>query len=463
MKDEIEVLDLEDNVILKKESKKNENNKKNDDVKNKTKKIKIKKKVKTRIQIIFCSLSALFILGCCVIYGMRFVKYYRIYNPKIDANSSGIFLANYITGNSEYATEDEDGLFSSRGNYIYKGNVNNNYLKYNNMLWRIIRINQDKSIDIILDDYISILPWNKEVTSFKESDIFKYLNNDFLNALDKEMLTTTSFCTDSVDDLTKITCNLQDNDNYVKLLDVSNFLNSVKNSKSYLVKDDEILWLSDNAIDKIWHTNGANVSESDANSFYEIKPVVRLKETSIYKDGNGSYDNPFQVGLNDQLSVGSTVMLNNDKWIVYEISDNIKLMKEEVIDKQVAFDKEKNSYKSSSLMEYLNTTYLDSLPYKDLLEEDTWYIGSYTDNLTDIKKETVKTKVGIPNILDIKFDSNVSAYFTSTGMDEIILVYENPLRSSKVTTYRNVRPCISISKNTSNKLIYRDGIFKLGE
>ncbi len=464
MEEDIEVLDFGDDIIVKKEKKvvnKETNNGSNTPPKspmNKPKKKKIKVKA---LQILFCSISAAFILGCCVFYGLRFIKYYRIYNPKIDSDTSAVFLANDIIGKTEYATGDEDGLFSSSGNYIYKGDVKNNYLKYNNMLWRIVRINQDKSMDIILDDYISILPWNNEVKNFDKSDIYEYLNKDFLNLLDKDMLTTTSFCTDEINDLTAITCNNQDTAKYVRLLDVTNYLNSVKNGKSYLVSADEIFWLNDIGNEKVWHTNGTNVSQSESKTFYEVRPVVRLKDTIIYTSGDGTKEKPYEVGESNKVTVGSTVILGEDEWIVYDTSNNIKLMRKEVIEKQLDFDKEKLTYKDSSLMEYLNKTYLDSLSYNDLLVEETWYIGDYKDSLSDIKKDSVKSKIGIPNILDIKFDSKVKAYFTSTIIEERVMVYENPLRPSKITTYRSIRPCIAISKKTNLK--YADGVFKVGE
>ena len=463
MKDEIEILDFDDDIIIKSNTKKEEASlPKKEVTKKKNVKLRMKKSKKRKLQIIFCLASFIFILGCCIFYGYRFIKYYRIYNPKVDANTSGVFLANYITGKSEYATGNEAGLFSSSGNYVYKGDVNNNYLKYNNMLWRIVRINMDKSMDIILDDYISILPWNDKALSFKESDLFKYLNNEFLNNLNKDMLTEINFCTDEVTDLTKITCEKQNSDSFVKLLDIASFLNSIKNNKSYLVSDDEIFWLSDINTDKIWHTNGINVSFSDANTFYEVKPVVRLKETNIYKSGDGTKNNPY-VFEDNKLTVGSEVMLGSDKWIVYDNTNNIKLMLKENLDKQLDFDKEKLTYKDSSLMEYLNGTYLNNLSYKDLLIEDTYYIGEYKNSLNDIKNDTIKVKVGIPNILDIKFDSNVKGYFTSTINEERVMVYENPLRPSKITTYRSIRPCITISKETANKLKFDNGIYKVGE
>ena len=461
MDDDIEILDVfSENKKVEPNKKMSrlelDNNRKID--KPKKKKIKVK-----AFQILFCVISAIFLLGCVVFYGLRFIKYYRIYNPKVDSKDGSVLLARDIVGKSEFATDDEDGLFSSSGNYIYKGDIKNNYLEYNNMLWRIVRINADNSIDLILDDYMSILPWNNNVESFKNSQIYNYLNKDFLNNLDKDMLVTTSFCEDKISDLGKITCENQNTDSYVKLLDVANFLNSVHDKKTYLVDDDEIFWLSDYGNDKVWHTNGANVSQSESNTFYEVRPMIRLKGTVTYSTGDGTKDKPYEVGKSNQIIVGSEVLLGEDKWIVYDNTNSLKLMREEVLTKQLDFDKEKLTYKDSSLMEYLNGEYLDSLSYKDKLIEDTWYIGAYKDNLSDIKNDKVNAKVGIPNILDIKFDSSIKSYFTSTVNEERVLVYENPLRPSRITTYRSIRPCISLSSDYAKKLVYHDGVFKVGE
>ena len=473
MNDDIEILDIFDNDKKKEEIKPTTRIPKNfleDDepkVKNnfnnkKGKKKKLKPKAKLW-QIIFCGVSFLFILGCIIYYGSRFIKYYRIYNPKVDTTDGSVLLAKDISGNSEIVYEGA-GLYISSGNYIYKGNVKNNYLKYNNLLWRIIKVNVDNTIEIVLDDYINIMPWNKEVTSFKNSEIHQYLNNEFLNNLDKDMLVTNSFCEDEVSDLSNIKCEKINNESYVKLLDITGFLNSVKNKETYLTSSDEIFWLSDNNENKIWHTNGSNVSQSDANTFYEVRPVVKLKNTVTYTSGDGTKDNPYVVGKEDKLKLGSTVILGEDKWIVYDINENVKLMRAEVLDKQLSFDKNKLTYddkSEGSLAEYLNTTYLESLSYKDMIVNSTWYVGGYKDKVSDVKNETIKTKVGIPNILDIKFNSSIKGYFTSTSNDEHIYVYENPLRPSKPTTYRSIRPCIAITKSDANKLKYVDGVFKV--
>lgn len=469
MDDDIEILDIFDNnkkktievnSVIKKEEKKEV------EIMEPVKKKRSKRRVKKNaLQLVFCIVSAIFLLSCVGIYGYRFIKYYGIYHPKAENGKSIVLLANDIIGNTEYATGDEDGLFNQGGNYYYKGDVKNNYIKYNNMLWRIVRINENRSMDVILDDYISILPWNNTVKEFTESEIYEYLNKDFINALDKSKLTTISFCDDKIDDIKakKDKCDNTNSNSYVKLLDVASFLNTINKGKSYLVDSDEIFWLSNYGTEKIWHTNGVNVSQSEANIFNEIKPMIRLNNTIASSKGDGTINNPYVVDKEDKLTVGSKVVLGNDNWIVYDNSDTVKLMSEKVLEKQLDFDKEKLTYKDSSLMEYLNGTYLDSLSYKNMIVDNTWYIGKYNDDIKDIKNDTVKAKVGIPNILDIKFNSEVKGYFTSTINEDHIYVYENPLRSSRITTYRNIRPCITISKDTANKLKYVDGVFKGGE
>ena len=459
MKDEVEVLDFDEDMIKKKN---NNNNKLSE---KEVSKKKVRKPKKSKIaQFIFCLVSFLFILGCCFYYGSRLIKYYKIYNPKIDDSTGAILLANDIVGKYEYSPDANSGLFTSQGNYIFKGDVNNNYLKFNNLLWRIVRINVDNTIDIILDDYINLLPWNNEITSFDDAEIYEYLNETFLNNIDKDMLVKTSFCTDKVTELSEITCENKNSDSYVKLLDLTSFLNSVKNKKSYLVNEDEIFWLSDYSDDKIWHVNGVNASLSDSTSLYEIKPVVKLKNNITYTKGDGTLDNPYVVGEDKNPSLGSIVKLGDDKYIIYDMSNDIKLMSEDILEKTYSFDKNKLTFdleSKDSLAEYLNTTYLDSLSYKDLLVDTTWYIGSYENSLSDIKEEKVKAKVGIPNLLDIKINSSVNSYFMSTNDKDNMLVYENPLRISKPTTYRNVRTSIAISKETFNKLEYNNGIFEV--
>ena len=435
----------------------------------KTKKVKKsgreKKPAKTWEKV-FWAISLTFILGCCILYGSRLIHYYKIYNPTDPSGNRVQLIADEITGKSEYVYEGS-GLYSNENGYIYKGEVENNYLKYNNMLWRIVKINTDGTIVIVLEDSMTMLPWNNKAVNYKDSDIHNYLNNEFLGQLDKSYLVKYSFCEDSVESLTSISCEKKNSDYYVSLLDVSSFLNSIIDKKTYLVDNwDSIFWLNNYSSDKVWHTNEANVSQSDANNFYQVRPVVKLKSTIAYVSGDGTKENPYLTSKEDSLSIGSKVKLGEDIWIVYDTTNGTKLMLDKVLTKTYRYDLDKLTYdvsSKSSLAEYLNTEYLESLSYKDLLEETDWVTGGYSTSYEDIKKNTVKAKVGIPTLLDYQFDSSVTGYFTSTSQEEYILVYDNPIHASKVTISRSIRPCIKLTEDATKKLKLNDGVYAMGD
>ena len=118
-----------------------------------------------KIQTLFCLVSLVFILGCFIYYGNRLIKYYKIYNPKTETGEVLLNLSSKII-ESEKIEEENDGLYEINGNYVYKGKNVNNYLLLDQLLFRIIRINVDKSIDLVLDEYINRIPWNETITTY---------------------------------------------------------------------------------------------------------------------------------------------------------------------------------------------------------------------------------------------------------------------------------------------------------
>ena len=124
-----------------------EKEEKKEEVKEKktTKKGKKKSKEKKPAKLwekIFWGVSLTFILGCCIFYGKRLIHYYKIYNPTDPSGNRVQLIADEITGRSEFVYEGT-GLYNNETGYVYKGDVNNNYIKYNNMMWRIVKINTD--------------------------------------------------------------------------------------------------------------------------------------------------------------------------------------------------------------------------------------------------------------------------------------------------------------------------------
>ena len=400
-------------------------------------KVKKRKRIKVikapRVQTFFCIISLIFVLICCGYYGTRLVKYYKIYNPKSETGETLINLSSYILSTSSIVFED-DGLYSSNGNYIYKGVNVNNYILVNNMMFRIIRINMDKSIDIVLDEYINKLSYSDSVVSYNESSIKKYLEEKFLPSIDSNVLMETSICLDPISELSEVNCENMGTTS-ISLLGITDFLNSMNDSKTYLTQNGEYLWLYNHANNNVWHTNGSNISNSSSTNLYGIKPVLTLKNSNVYISGDGSYNNPYQIKENDSIiNVGTYLDINDDIYIVYEVGeDYLKIESNEVLRDKHIFDKKTNSYSESSLKEYLENDYVDSLSYKDILKEVEF--SSYT------------SKVGLLNLNDLKFNSSLRDYFLSDKKDNDIYLYNASILGSSVSARRNIRPCLGIKKD----------------
>lgn len=461
-KDEIEILDLDDNAKVSVVNEvtpsniDNKENKPNNEVAGDnmgSKKVKKRRLKKGIFQTIFCLLSLAFIIGCFIFYGGRLIKYYKIYNPKTDSGESVQLISNALIQGTPIVVEGP-GIYRENGVYVYKGEDVNNYIEYSNMLWRIVRTNTDGSLEIILDDYINILAWDFEGNDYINSDIHKYLNEVFIKQLDTSALIKTSICTDKMDSINNFTCNAKNMDYYVKLLPANDFLNSVVDESTFVAKDDDLVWLGTSSdSEKVWHTNGSNISSSEDHNTYFVKPVVTIKNSTTLLGGDGSKDDPFRIQEeNKKVKVGSYVTIDEDTWIVYEKDDdNIKLVYSTLFDEGLTtyrFDTDELEYdpdRANSLAELLNTEFYDSLSYKDMLLDFDVYTGTYDGSYENVYDEKVTVKVGIPSAVDLKFNNDEDGYYLSSKSPRIkIYYYKEDLISSNPGISRPFRPTISI-------------------
>ena len=352
---------------------------------------------------------------------------FRIYNKTKNIN----LLSEYIIKNNDITTKD--GLNNENSSYTFKGEVNNNYVLYNNLLWRIVKISNNSSITLILDDYINMLPKNL---------INLFLEN-LTNNLNTDYLTKNKICIDEMND-NEITCNKTNNDSYISLLSVYDYLNSFYEEKTFITKDKEIMWLYNNDN----HTNGDSISKSNENNFYEIRPVITLKANTTYKTGNGHKDNPYKID-DESFGLGSLVKINNDAYIVYDFTNDIKLMSLYTIDK----------INRENVLDYLNNDLYEKLDYKDLLNDLTIYNGTYNNKKDDIFKEKETRKISIPNILDIKINNDITNYYLPNKINSFNLIYDNPIIYGDTKTTHKTRYTISLSKDKVKNFIKDDNIY----
>ena len=435
-------------------------------MKEKTKKIKSKM---SKIELGFTIFSIVFLVGFTILYAYRTLHYYKIFNPKKSSGEVTELMGITLRKNTAVVYEGS-GLYSVNGNFAFKGQVDNNYVRYSNMLWRVIRINQDNSIVLVTDDYVNNLMWDYDSTDYNTSNIRDWLvtSGDNTGVFEKTLydkenyLITNTVCLDKITELKEFTCNEKSNTDYVSLLNLSDYLNSIIESKTY-INNTENIWLSTSSDeDKVWHASNGSVSKSSGTNGYAIKPVITLKGTNVIQSGSGTMEDPYLIETtNDKkLKTYSYVKLNDDIWTIYEENkDNIRLIYDGYLGgnfNTYSFSPTGNKYNvtvNHSLAKYLNTTFYDSLLYKDKLIDCDWYTGEYTDktkyDYKNIYSEKVTAKVGIYNVADIKIDSTISNYFFLTPADDgKIYSFNNDenLYSSKTTYIKKIRPAICIEK-----------------
>ncbi len=422
----------------------------------------MKKRVLNK-QKVFIFISIVFISLCILFYGFRFIYYYRKFHKKTDNGQTIQLLSNAIRSNNEPVTLG-DGLYSVGNEFIFKGASVNNYLMYSGLLWRIIKINNDGSINLVTDKNMNEFMWGTVGSNYNNSQVKKWLNKSddntgifYRNLYNPETyLQPNLLCLDNASSLSSFKCEKILTDDYVGMLNVMDYTNSIVDDETYLNINDEYWLLTMVDSSNAWFVDSDKVSKTAITDSYGIRPTITLNATVSYESGDGTIDNPYTIGYNEGLSLGSHVKLGSDIWIVYEINnDNVRLALAGYVDNGSATYKfgTNNNYSpttAGNLGYYLNNNLYESLPYKDLIINNDWYIGSYDDDFTNIYEDKVSAKIGLYNIADIKLNNDTKNYYMLTsGSDNKVFAFDMSgyMFESVATQNRLIKPAITIRKN----------------
>ena len=433
----------------------------NNEVKeNKTKR---KNKSKISIQKIFNIVSFTFILACSIFYGTRFITLYLEHNKPEDQK----VLADNIKNNNT----DNETFKNINGDYYFEGVENNNYLRYSNLIWRIVRVNSNNSVTLILDNSITALASGQNKT-YMDSYINMWLNNqnkDYTGILENSLnnkndyLTFTNTCKDKIEDTKNITCKDIIEDTLITVPSLSDYVNT--GGQKGFMNNQEFFYLTNNSKEnKMWYVDDdGKVSTSDGTDIIGIKPVITLKNTVTLINGDGTKDSPYIVEEENGL-FGSYVKLDNDIWRIYKVEENevklsldshLTLNGNEVKYKYSTTGYYHNDTKQGSLAYYLKNTYLPTLSYNNLINETKYSNGIYSNttdyDYTKVLATKIDTKVTILSIGDIFLNTTNTNYYTSTGISDnstqMYVMRNNFELYTKVgTSNLNVVPVISINK-----------------
>lgn len=431
----------------------------------------IKHKIKVDYQKLFNTISVGFICACVLFYGARFTSLY-IKNKKVEVENVNTLYK--VIFNTNFGKEN---FVDIGGNHYFKNEVDNNYVTYSNILWRIIRINADNSVTLISENPLVSLAYKEEV-NFKESYLNKWLNiteeeentgilEYNLNNPDKYLLKNET-CLDVVDKLSNQLCKTTYTDKYLGLMSTSDYVNT--GAETSFINNNTKFYLSNTTdTNKIWYITDTNkVSYSDGTDLIGLRPVITVKGNINIVSGNGTLNSPYTFE-SEKGMFGAYVKLGEDTWRVYQVNeDTINLVSNNLLElnneaiERIYTNKgySYNSSKWNTLAYYLNNTYLNSLSYKDKIELNNWANGYYgADNNYNYKEALTDTKdayVGLLNITNIRLNNELKNYFLMTGNTKngslVYLASNNGTIYSTSSDEKNyVLPTITIKKELLTK------------
>ena len=183
--------------------------------------------------------------------------------------------------------------------------------------------------------------------------------------------------------------------------------------------------------------------------------------------GDGSRERPFVINQkNDVNYIDSYVKLGNDIYKVYQESNDgiLKMYKygyASINGMEIVLNYSKstshfNLLDRNNIAYYLNTTYLNSLSYANIIVDNYFYTGEVSSDksykFSNIYNSNVVCKVGLLNIFDYVSNNNFNDYFhmntTSTVSSMQYSTSSNGLLEEvDVSEVKHIVPVISINKN----------------
>ena len=227
-----------------------------------------------------------------------------------------------ISSTNEGLIEDKD---DDGATYYFRGAVDNNYVSFANLIWRIVRINGDGTVRLVLNETIDTLStYNTEETSFKETALYDSLETFYENNLSyyEKNIANSKFCSEtSITDnkynaYTRIITNEIPTFNCLGTSFISRIgtlmvdeivyagaLYDEENTNYYLYNSEiENLWWTsslarkdDSSIYPFLVSPNGSLTESVASTLYRgVRPVINLSRNTKVS-GSGTLTDPYTV------------------------------------------------------------------------------------------------------------------------------------------------------------------------
>lgn len=185
------------------------------------------------------------------------------------------------------------------GGDTYQGTHEDGYIKIDEILFKIVGINDDGSVKVVSDDALA---------SINYEGIDTWLNDYFYNKLSdtvKKYIVKSKWCNEEISNAeTSTKCSKYSKKQNVGLLSISDY-NRSKNSEgvayltdsygvwTYNKKNDKEAWVK--AYINIANSENYDTKEMSIDEIMSIKPALNIKKDTIISKGNGTSTNPYRL------------------------------------------------------------------------------------------------------------------------------------------------------------------------
>lgn len=407
----------------------------------------------------------------------------KIDSSNVDVTKPGVYHVTYKVRDSHYNQAvvtrtvnvqrnlTEIVKTSTDESNYYKGAIDNNYVIFSGMLFRIINANEDGSIKVISDDILSNIRYTGD--SYQGSSVEKWLNAVFYPSLhdSDKYIVDTDFCVGNIANFEDLSGSCSE---VVKakvgLLSANEFQNTLSNKRSSVNYGKNFVTLLANKM------NGQSIGtidwafrEFEESEIPPIKPVLTLKADMYVTEGNGTKENPYKLNdyeygkehdkINTRL-IGEYVNFSGQIFRINEIDKdgNVRLIGTRPLinhstdsEVQVKIDDienyEYNLEDENNPGYLLNEDYVEFFDEKNLLTKDFYIVTNDKFSTYDkFKKEKVSARLFLTSTIDLFSGVNNNA----ETQRKVQLYSDHALGTD-----------IIYQANTSNGIVYEIGTFNL--
>ena len=321
-------------------------------------------------------------------------------------------------------------------NRYYKGMADNNYVMFNNMLFRIIKINDNNTITIVSDEPLANVDYTNN-GRFTDSSLDKWLNDYFYNLLEKKyqkLITSSKWCDDTITDYMTTECTRESDKRNIGILSLQDYNNTLMDNSSFLDLR-AIVWYSNfDKNNNPWTLTNLYAYPLKAEAMnqeylFNVRPALTLKSNTKVLSGNGSINDPYILIENEvarrntlvnKRQIGEYIRYSGYTYRISNINKNgtTEIIMTDVIKNN---DIEINiGYNNGNSKKIYNSKQDGNIGYQ-IVNELTKYISTKLFTKTKVKvpiyedRVTYKGKKEIKEYNDIITIPSVFEVFTAKG------------------------------------------------